>query len=163
MIIYRDFISGDEFVSDAYGIKVVDDVAFEIDCQIITVKKGAADVDIGANPGGEEEEEALEDGSEKVNNVVYAFRLQETTFDKKAFQTYLKSYMKKLATHVQEKNPDIDIKEWQTKINAFAKKILDKLKGTFNQDGMVALLNYREDGITPYFTMFKDGLDEQKV
>jgi hypothetical protein len=30
-------------------------------------------------------------------------------------------------------------------------------------DGMVALLNYREDGITPYFTFFKDGLAEEKL
>lgn len=30
-------------------------------------------------------------------------------------------------------------------------------------DGMVALLNYREDGITPYFTFFKDGLKEEKL
>jgi hypothetical protein len=30
-------------------------------------------------------------------------------------------------------------------------------------EGMVALLNYREDGITPYFTFFKDGLVEEKL
>lgn len=30
-------------------------------------------------------------------------------------------------------------------------------------EGMVCLLNYREDGITPYFTFFKDGLKEQKL
>ncbi|CAB5196768.1 unnamed protein product [Rhizophagus irregularis] len=33
----------------------------------------------------------------------------------------------------------------------------------FEQEGMIALLNYREDGITPYFTLFKDGLIEEKV
>lgn len=30
-------------------------------------------------------------------------------------------------------------------------------------DGMVALLNYREDGVTPYFTFFKDGLAVEKL
>lgn len=30
-------------------------------------------------------------------------------------------------------------------------------------EGMVCLLNYREDGITPYFTFFKDGVKEQKL
>lgn len=30
-------------------------------------------------------------------------------------------------------------------------------------EGMVALLNYREDGITPYFTFFKDGLKQEKL
>jgi hypothetical protein len=30
-------------------------------------------------------------------------------------------------------------------------------------DSMVALLNYREDGVTPYFTFFKDGLAVEKL
>ena len=29
--------------------------------------------------------------------------------------------------------------------------------------GRVLLLNYREDGITPYFTIWKHGLSEMKV
>ena len=32
-----------------------------------------------------------------------------------------------------------------------------------NPDGAVLLLNYRADGITPYFTAFKDGLKARKV
>ena len=31
-----------------------------------------------------------------------------------------------------------------------------------NVDGMVALLNYREDGVTPYMLFFRDGLIEEK-
>lgn len=31
------------------------------------------------------------------------------------------------------------------------------------QEGMVVLLNYREDGVTPYLTYFKDGLTEEKL
>jgi hypothetical protein len=34
---------------------------------------------------------------------------------------------------------------------------------SMDPDGMVALLNYREDGVTPYFTFFKDGLAEEKL
>ena len=42
---------------------------------MITIKEG--DVDIGANPSAEGgEDEALEDGAQTVNNVVYSFRLQ---------------------------------------------------------------------------------------
>lgn len=55
---------------------------------MITVKEG--DVDIGANPSAEEQEEAAEDGAQTVNNVVYSFRLQSTQFDKKGYLTYLK-------------------------------------------------------------------------
>ena len=31
-----------------------------------------------------------------------------------------------------------------------------------NPDGMVGLLNYREDGITPYMLFYKDGLEVEK-
>lgn len=85
--------------------KQVDDIVFEVDCQLVTVKPGA-DVDIGmyhpsdlfhrahyrtgANPSAEEQEDALEEGAIQVNNIVHSFRLQQTSFDKKSFLTYLK-------------------------------------------------------------------------
>jgi len=30
-------------------------------------------------------------------------------------------------------------------------------------EGMVALLNYREDGVTPYLTFWRDGVKEVKL
>jgi len=81
MIIYKDIITGDEMFSDAYDMKLVDDVAYEVDCKMITIKKGA-DVDIGANASAEGGEEELEDGTETVNNVVYSFRLTPSSFEK---------------------------------------------------------------------------------
>jgi Translationally controlled tumour protein len=72
---------------------------------MITVKEGDVDIglfplftviisalssSIGANPSAEEQEEGLEDGATTVNNVVHSFRLQQTTFDKKSFLSYLK-------------------------------------------------------------------------
>lgn len=71
-----------------FSSKEVDDIVYEVDCQLMVVKEG--DVDIGANPSAEEVQEALEDGASQVNNVVHSFRLQSTTFDKKGFLTYLK-------------------------------------------------------------------------
>lgn len=47
--------------------------------------------DIGANASAEEQEEAVEDTEQKVNNVIHSFRLSSTSFDKKAYLTYLKS------------------------------------------------------------------------
>lgn len=76
-------------VSDAYDIKEIDGAVFEVDCQMIQVKQGG-DVDIGANPSAEEGDDALEDGVETVNNLVYSFRLQSTSFDKKMYLTYIK-------------------------------------------------------------------------
>lgn len=45
---------------------------------------------LGANPSAEEAEESVEDGATTVNNVVYSFRLQPTSFDKKTYLPYLK-------------------------------------------------------------------------
>jgi len=168
MLLYEDILTGDEMFSDAFPIKLVDDIVFEVDCQLITIKKGA-DVDIGANPSAEEADEGMEEGSEQVNNVAYSFRLQSTSFDKKSFLTYLKGYMKTVKAKLQETNPD-RVQAFEKGAGAFAKKVVANFKDfefytgeSMNPDGQVALLNYREDGITPYFTFWKDGLKEVKL
>ncbi|KAJ1308918.1 hypothetical protein OPQ81_004603 [Rhizoctonia solani] len=164
MLLYKDIITGDEIVSDAYKIQLVDDIVYEVDCAMIVVKEG--EVDIGANPSAEEADETLEDGAKQVNNVVHSFRLQPTTFDKKSYLTYLKGYMKAL----KEKLPADRVDAFEKGAQAYAKKIVANFKDfefytseSMNPDGMVLLLNYRPDGITPYFTIWKDGLEEQKL
>ncbi|KAJ3308818.1 Translationally-controlled tumor protein [Boothiomyces sp. JEL0838] len=168
MIIYKDIISGDEMASDAFEIHEVDDIAIEIDCKNITIMPGA-DVDIGANASAEEQEEQLEDGAITVNNVVYTFRLSETSFDKKSYMAYIKGYMKQIKAYLQEHNPD-RVADFEAKAPAFVKKILSNIKDyeffvgeSMDPEGAVGLLNYREDGITPYITYFKDGLKTEKV
>ena len=109
----------------------------------------------GANPSAEDNEDgALEEGAETVNNVVYSFRLQSTAFDKKTFLTYLKGYMKAVKAKLQETKPE-RVEAFEKGAQAFAKKIVANFKDyefytgeNMNPDGMVALLNYREDGIT---------------
>ncbi|EJT47180.1 translationally-controlled tumor protein [Trichosporon asahii var. asahii CBS 2479] len=138
---------------------------------MILVKDG--DVDIGANPSAEEAEEAMADGAEQVNNVVHSMRLQPSSFDKKpelisrhatsflkltsqSYLAYLKGYMKAVKAHLQEKNPE-RVEAFEKNAQTFAKKIIGNFKDyefyvgeSMNPDGMVALLNYREDGTTPY-------------
>ena len=146
-------------------MKLVDDIAYEVECATIVVKDGV-DVDIGANPSAEEQQEALEDGAKTVNNVVHSFRLQQTSFDKKSYLVHLKSYLKA----VKDKLPENQKDEFEKGAQPFAKKILSNLKDyefytseSMNPDGMVALLNYREDGVTPYFTFWKHGCNEVKL
>ncbi|KAJ3376926.1 hypothetical protein HDU92_008808 [Lobulomyces angularis] len=148
----------------------VDDIAYEVDCKMITIKEG--EVDIGGNAsaeGGDEDDGALEEGSISVNNVVYSFRLQSTSFDKKSYMTYIKSYMKAIKTHLAANNPD-RVPVFEKNISAFVKNILTNFKDyefyvgeSMSTDGMVLLLNYREDGVTPFFTVFKDGVKAEKV
>jgi len=52
----------------------------------------------------------------------------------------------------------------------YAKKIVASFKDwefftgeSMNPDGMIVLLNYREDGTTPYVVVWKHGLSEMKV
>ncbi|RKP23096.1 Mss4-like protein, partial [Syncephalis pseudoplumigaleata] len=108
-------------------------------------------------------------GAETVNNVVHSFRLQSTVFDKKSYMIYIKGYMKSLKAYLAEHNPDC-VAEFESKAATLVKKILGNFKDyefytgeSMNPDGMVALLNYREDGVTPYFTFFKHGLKEVKL
>jgi hypothetical protein len=67
----------------------VDDIVYEVDCALVTMKPGA-DVDIGANPSAEEQQEALDDGAIQVNNIIHSFRLHSVELDKKAYTIHLK-------------------------------------------------------------------------
>ncbi|KAI9897601.1 hypothetical protein N3K66_007457 [Trichothecium roseum] len=170
MIIFKDILTGDEMISDSYDLKEVKGAVYEVDCAMIT--EAGVTVDTGANASAEEAEEALEDGAALVNNVVNSFRLQSTTFDKKSYLTYLKGYMKAVKSKLQDLGkPTEYITEFEKNAQGFVKEVLLPNFKDFefytgesqDPDGMVALLNYREDGVTPYITIWKHGLQEMKV
>ena len=82
----QDFLSGDEIISDTYNLKEIDDVVYEVDCQMVT--RGAIQINTGSNArdpnapteeGGEDDGEAEappEDAPAQVNDVIDGFRLQ---------------------------------------------------------------------------------------
>ena len=79
--------------------------------------------------------------------------------------------MKKVKEALKEKGAgEEEIKAFESGAQAYAKKIVSNFKEyefligeSMDPDGMVVLLNYREDGITPYVTVWKHGLKEEKV
>lgn len=80
--------------------------------------------------------------------------------------------MKKVVTKLKEDGADEEkIKAFQTGAqNYYTKHIAPNFKDfdfyageSMDPDGMVMLLNYREDGITPYMTIWKGGLTAMKV
>ncbi|EME47225.1 hypothetical protein DOTSEDRAFT_122601, partial [Dothistroma septosporum NZE10] len=165
-----DLITGDEVISDSYEIKEVDGAVYEADCKKISV--GVGDIDIGANASAEGgDDDGAEDQAAQVIDVVHSFRLNETSFDKKSYLSHLKTYMKKVKEGLKTNGASDDtVKEFETKASAYAKKIIANFKDyefligeSMDPDGMVILLNYREDGITPYVTVWKHGLTEMKV
>ncbi|KAM0513548.1 hypothetical protein ACHAPE_007812 [Trichoderma viride] len=170
MLIFKDLITDDEIISDSYDLKEIDGIVYEADCAMIT--EGAVTVDTGANASAEEADEGLEDAEVKVNNIVHSFRLQSTSFDKKGYLTYLKGYMKAVKAGLLEKGaPAETITAFEKGAQTYVKeKLLPNFKDfefytgeSMNPDGMVVLLNYREDGVTPYVIVWKHGVTEMKV
>jgi len=169
MIIFKDIITDDEIISDSYDLKEIDGTVYEADGKKIAV--GGENIDIGANPSAEEGGDDLEDTQVTVLDIAHSFRLNETQFDKKSYLSHLKTYMKKVKEAMKAKGADdAEVKDFETKASAFAKKIIANFKDyefligeSMDPDGMVILLNYREDGVTPYVTVWKHGLIEMKV
>jgi len=165
MLLYTDKVSGDELLTDAFDMKEVDDIVYEVDAKWINVKEG--DVDIGANPSAEEQEDSAADSDEqRVINVIHSNRLAPTSFDKKSYLGYLKEYMKKIAAGLEGDRKEV----FKAKAQEYAKKIVANFKDyefytgeSMNPEGMVILVNYREDGTTPYFIFWKDGVKEEKL
>jgi len=79
--------------------------------------------------------------------------------------------MKKIKGKLEESNASSDeVTQFEKGAQALAKKIIGSYKDwefyvgeSMDPEGMVALLNYREDGITPYIVFWKHGLKEEKV
>lgn len=44
MLLFNDVLTGDELCSDAYEPKEIDDIVYEIDCQMQTIKDGEVDI-----------------------------------------------------------------------------------------------------------------------
>lgn len=98
---------------------------YEADCKKITV--GGENIDIGANPSAEEADEGTDDNVQTAIDVVYSFRLNETSFDKKSYLSALKGYFKKVTEGLKNKGAsEEEIKEFQTKAQAKAKEIVAK-------------------------------------
>ena len=167
MLVFSDIISGDELFSDGFDPQLVDDIVYEIATKQVT-KTDSDDFDIGANPA-EGEETEVDVNSVTVNNLVDAHQLMETSFDKKSFQIWIKGYMKAVKAHLEENDPD-RVKDFMSGAAKMVKKILGNFKEyqfftgeSMDAEGSIGFLFYKEDGITPYFWFFKDGLKSEKV
>ncbi|MGW7824573.1 translationally-controlled tumor protein [Streptomyces puniciscabiei] len=150
MQLYIDIISGDELFTDDFPVKEVEG-AYEVECKLIEVE----------GPSG---------GMKTVLDVVFAHSLRPTTFDKKSYGAYLTHYLKAVKTKLAETAPE-SVEVFEKESAALAKRVLEAnfmdyefLTGqSMNPDGAVALLNYREDGTTPYLTFFKHGVEATEL
>nr|BAN82748.1 translationally-controlled tumor protein [Oplegnathus fasciatus] len=169
MIIYRCIISKDEMFSDAFKIKVSEnEIFYEVEGKAVTRTEGFDDALIGANASAEEASEGTDASSVSGVDIVLNHNLKETGFDKKGYLPYIKEYVKAIKANLQETNPE-RVEKFVADVAPEVQKIVKGLKDyqfftgeSMNPEGMVGLLNYREDGITPYMLFFKDGLLVEK-
>uniref|UniRef100_A0A0L8GJ03 TCTP domain-containing protein n=1 Tax=Octopus bimaculoides TaxID=37653 RepID=A0A0L8GJ03_OCTBM len=104
MIIYKDIVTGDELFSDAYPMKELHGIAFEVEGKYITGQSET--FDIGANPSAEEASETYNDVGASGINIVLYHRLVEVYIDKPYFKDHLKSSTKKIVDMLTETNKD---------------------------------------------------------
>jgi len=169
MKVFIDVFTNDELLSDSYPMKIVDDIYWEVEGKQITISNDIDDSLIGGNKAPEgADDEAVDSSATKGINVVLNHKLVETPFDKSSFKDWIKTYSKKLKEYLQENAPD-RVAPFQANMAKVAKDILSKfddyrfyLGENMNIDGLVILEYYKEDGLTPYFMYFKDGLNEVK-
>ncbi|ELV11588.1 Translationally-controlled tumor protein [Tupaia chinensis] len=150
--------------------EVADGLCLEVEGKMVSRTEGNIDDSlIGGNasaegPEGEGTESTVVTGVDIVMN----HHLQETSFTKEAYKKYIKDYMKSIKGKLEEQRPE-RVKPFMTGAAEQIKHILANFKNyqffigeNMNPDGMVALLDYREDGVTPYMIFFKDGLEMGK-
>ncbi|CAM9477613.1 unnamed protein product [Ascophyllum nodosum] len=176
MIVFKDLISADEMMTDAFPQKpVIDDDGneieglFEVDSAMMV--KGTDNVDIGCGDafgGGEE----VDDSVEKVNNVIDSFKYTEVPFGSKTeLRDYLKDYMKSVRAKLKEKGtPQPEIKQFMAQAPAICKFLLGKFSDmqtfageSMTSEGGMAFGYYKEGAHNPTFVYISKALDAEKV
>ncbi|XP_073329400.1 translationally-controlled tumor protein homolog [Pagrus major] len=169
MIIYKCIITQDEMFSDTFKVKLTEDGMFyEVEGRRVTRTDKIDDSLLGANASAEEASEGCEDNCVSGIDIILNHKLQETSFDKKGYTAYMKTYMKAVKAYLEEHEPD-RVAGFVAAAPGALKTVLGQIKDlqfytgeSMNPDGMVGLLNYREDGVTPYMLFYKDGLAVEK-
>ncbi|KZV54811.1 translationally-controlled tumor protein [Dorcoceras hygrometricum] len=166
MLVYQDKLSGDELLSDSFPYKEIENgVIWEVEGKWVTL--GAVDVDIGANPSAEgEEDEGVDDQAVKVVDIVDTFRIQEQPpFDKKQFVAYIKKYIKLLTPKLEGDEQEV----FKKNIEGATKFLLGKLKDlqffvgeSMHEDGTLVFAYYNDGATNPTFLYFGHGLKEVK-
>jgi hypothetical protein len=167
-MIYKDIFSGDELCSDVYPVSVVHGCMLQFVGSQVNKDKGGNYVGIDGN--NDEDDDAPLDQAQNVTviNIVDAHCLTKTDFDKKSFMSYIKSYLKKLLDKIKENGGNGEV--FQKEAQAFVKDVLAHFKdydfymgSSQDAEAMIILCKWGEDGVTPYFFLWKDGLINEKV
>merc|ERR1712039_174203 len=98
VIVSKCIFSDSEMISDAFETTEEYDGVI-VKCQSAMIDQAAMKFDIG-------DADDVDDQDETVNNVVKGFEMTSVTLKKGEFQAYIKKFMGKVKTHLDEKNPE---------------------------------------------------------
>ncbi|KAJ5343780.1 hypothetical protein MYU51_002401 [Penicillium brevicompactum] len=178
MIIYTDALTGDELVADTFDLKPnpLHPILWECDCRKYSKRVGGEDIQLeGANPSAEEaEEDSGEHEMKMVHDIEDQFRLQwlqDSPPSKDLFKNNLKNYLKRINKEVLPNLPEKEQNEFKDGAAKAMKYLVDMHgdldfmvgEGPEAHSGQYVLINFREDGVTPYAIVWKHGLKETKV
>ncbi|KAM4608311.1 translationally-controlled tumor protein homolog isoform 2-T2 [Polymixia lowei] len=136
--------------------------------QAVTRSDTIDDSMIGGNASAVDQMESCDAATISGVDIVLNSKLQETSFSKEAFRSYIKGYLKAVKAKLEENKPE-RVNSFMTGAAAELKNILSNFKNyqffigeSMNPEGMVGLMDYRPDGSTPFMIFFKDGLELEK-
>ncbi|KAI9747681.1 MAG: hypothetical protein M4579_007416 [Chaenotheca gracillima] len=188
MIIYKDIITGDELLSETYDVTEIDGVIYEVETKKVP-ENDDIEVNFGGNPselpdeeGGGDMGSGAADDVKMVYELCKSFQLGEVEDERRKnvpmirgqFDEEFKRYVKKVKTALEKKGTDpAEIKIFTEGVKKHFKRIsknienCDTFTGStddlFEPSGMRVVVDYREDGMTPYAIIWKHGLEEMKV
>eukprot|EP00604_Paraphysomonas_vestita_P000951 CAMPEP_0174817668 /NCGR_PEP_ID=MMETSP1107-20130205/155_1 /TAXON_ID=36770 /ORGANISM="Paraphysomonas vestita, Strain GFlagA" /LENGTH=179 /DNA_ID=CAMNT_0016028593 /DNA_START=89 /DNA_END=628 /DNA_ORIENTATION=- len=178
MIVYRDIISGDEMLSDAFPLKpVVDENGEVIEglmyCESRNITKGGGDIDIGCGNsfgGATEDDAGVDDSVQTVNNVIDSFQYTETQVGSATdFKAWIKEYMNAVRQKLRDAGKEREqIQAFMGQAPNIAKFLLKNFKDlqfylgpAFDPSTMVFSL-YAEGATTPNFYFIMGGYVQEK-
>jgi hypothetical protein len=178
MIVYRDIITGDEMLSDAFPLKqVVDEEGNAVEglmyCESRNIQAGGDNVDIGCGNsfgGGGEDDAGADDTIQTVNNVIHSFQYTETQVGgANDFKSWIKEYMNAVRTKLRESGKQKEeIQAFMGTAPNIAKFLLKRfndlqfyLGPAFDPTSMVFSL-YPDGATTPCFYFIMGGYVQEK-
>lgn len=121
MKVWIDLISGDEMISDSYPHEeVFGGAGLQVKARYVT--KGIEQIAIASD-------DVIEDDGtgETVVDIVDAFKLNETSLDKKGFMAWCKPYMAKVCAKLEEQGKSDRIPEFKKGATDMVKFIVGKI------------------------------------
>ncbi|ODV90840.1 hypothetical protein CANCADRAFT_2562 [Tortispora caseinolytica NRRL Y-17796] len=158
--IYRDVITGDKLLSDAFEPRLVNNAFYEVQCKATIAPTGLKEANSNSS---------IEKAGHNFDaaTLISTFNLQQASFEVADFFRYLKQYMKQIKEMLQTNAPD-QVSVLDEGAQLYFRKIAANFRDyefytgeSAKLDGMVILL-YRGNGQSaPYFVFWKHGLSEQ--